>query len=223
MTTRIAVLSDIHGHLAELKTALKHIETLNVDAIVCCGDLVDRGPDSLAVLDFMRAQGIPTVRGNHDDGLYTQVDYIKRTPELRQIYSDAAALSAAQLDYLKQLPMNLQFSWEGVTVTISHATPWSITTYITPHVLSRIAHRVMTAAGTDVVLLGHTHEPMRMRVGDGWIFNSGAIGDIRGLALRYAERSFGVLELPAKTFTHYNADDGTPFTVPVIKHPPKTR
>jgi predicted phosphodiesterase len=43
MTHRLAILSDVHADLQALQDALKQIERLGCDGIVCAGDLVTTG------------------------------------------------------------------------------------------------------------------------------------------------------------------------------------
>lgn len=73
MTDPIYAVGDIHGHLDQLEIALARIERDGgADArVVFLGDLVDRGPDSRAVIERLStgvAAGRPwtVLRGNHD-------------------------------------------------------------------------------------------------------------------------------------------------------------
>jgi serine/threonine protein phosphatase 1 len=73
MLSRTFVIGDIHGCAATLRRLVDvtlHPEP--TDRIYLLGDLIDRGPDSKGVLDFifeLRARGLAvnSVRGNHDD------------------------------------------------------------------------------------------------------------------------------------------------------------
>jgi len=73
MSSRSFVIGDIHGCAATLRRLVD--ETLRPaphDRIYLLGDLIDRGPDSKGVLDFifeLRARGVAVdgVRGNHDE------------------------------------------------------------------------------------------------------------------------------------------------------------
>jgi serine/threonine protein phosphatase 1 len=73
MTQPIYVLGDIHGEIAMLDTALDRIAADGgADApLISLGDLVDRGPDSRAVIDtLMQGQAAgrdwTVLKGNHD-------------------------------------------------------------------------------------------------------------------------------------------------------------
>lgn len=63
---RLAILSDIHGHLTGLLAAFADLQAQGCDGIVCLGDLVEGGPADEEVVATMRDRGIPCVRGNHD-------------------------------------------------------------------------------------------------------------------------------------------------------------
>lgn len=90
-------IGDIHGHLDLLKGVHDLIDTdmarHGAGQVVHVGDLVDRGPDSRGVVEFLR-QGIASgqnwvvLKGNHDRlfTLFLQ-DPEARDPGLRAIYS----------------------------------------------------------------------------------------------------------------------------------------
>jgi len=63
---RYALISDIHANLAALKASLDHIETLNVDEIICLGDVVGYNANPNECAEIIREREIPTILGNHD-------------------------------------------------------------------------------------------------------------------------------------------------------------
>jgi len=63
---RYAVISDIHANLEALTASLDLIGTMEVDRIVCLGDLVGYNANPNEVTDLIREQGIPLIMGNHD-------------------------------------------------------------------------------------------------------------------------------------------------------------
>lgn len=62
------VVGDIHGNFSRLQHILD-IEGFNpeTDRLFSVGDLVDRGPESALVLDWLAKPWFHAVRGNHDD------------------------------------------------------------------------------------------------------------------------------------------------------------
>lgn len=81
---RIIFIGDIHGYFDELMKLLEKIKySKGSDRLILLGDLVDRGPNSLEVVNWARTNKIECVRGNHDDR-YLQIDkqvkWHKRNP-----------------------------------------------------------------------------------------------------------------------------------------------
>lgn len=62
------IVGDIQGCRDSLRTLLARVDFRAGDRLWCVGDLVNRGPDSLATLRFLRGLGdaFSTVLGNHD-------------------------------------------------------------------------------------------------------------------------------------------------------------
>ena len=63
---KLGVIGDVHAEHHRLEAALEHLESLDTDAIVCTGDIVDGigcPNESIKLLDN---SAVFTVRGNHD-------------------------------------------------------------------------------------------------------------------------------------------------------------
>ena len=65
------IVGDIHGCLNEFQSLLKKAEvTAEKYLIICCGDLINKGPQNRETVEFIRSLGpsnILSVRGNHDE------------------------------------------------------------------------------------------------------------------------------------------------------------
>lgn len=59
------IVGDIHGCLDQLKELIQGVDR-NTTRIISCGDLIDRGPDSRGVINFIRGNNIEAVCGNHE-------------------------------------------------------------------------------------------------------------------------------------------------------------
>lgn len=62
----IALLSDIHANIHALRPVLREIESLGIDQIVFCGDIVGYGPHSAECVKLVRETGGISIMGNHD-------------------------------------------------------------------------------------------------------------------------------------------------------------
>ena len=65
---RLLVIGDVHGCLDELHALLDAVEYRHADdRLLFVGDLVDRGPDSVGVVAFVKSLGAACVLGNHEE------------------------------------------------------------------------------------------------------------------------------------------------------------
>lgn len=203
---RLAVIADIHGNLGALEAVLQDLRPLGIDGLYINGDVVNRGPDSVAcmrrVLDWPHADLPPPVftLGNHDDLMLL---WHARSPTLpAEWYADpfwgATDWSARQLERAGLLapiaawPMSLRPHTPGLPqVVIAHGSPQhyreAIGTFTPP---SRGAE-LLAAAEAGVLVASHIHRPMLRQVGlrevglpqtgsgeqpEGWLINTGAVG-----------------------------------------------
>jgi serine/threonine protein phosphatase 1 len=64
------VVGDVHGYLKTFQLLIESLELQEGDMVVCLGDLIDRGPSSRQVLEFVSSRDdIVTLRGNHEEML----------------------------------------------------------------------------------------------------------------------------------------------------------
>ena len=66
MTTRLAVMSDVHADLQALEAALRLARSLGCTETLCCGDTVGYGLFPDETLALLASSGVRAVRGNHD-------------------------------------------------------------------------------------------------------------------------------------------------------------
>ena len=69
MTQRRIVIGDVHGHYNTLMTLLEAIAPTREDMVYFLGDLIDRGPQSAQVVDFVKQSPYLCLLGNHEQML----------------------------------------------------------------------------------------------------------------------------------------------------------
>ncbi|KAF4981683.1 hypothetical protein FZEAL_2570 [Fusarium zealandicum] len=78
--TRLVIVGDVHGQLAELKRLLQTIkfDRNHGDHLIFVGDLVNKGPDSPGVVQLAMDLGASSVRGNNEDRVLAARAAMKR-------------------------------------------------------------------------------------------------------------------------------------------------
>lgn len=67
---KVWIVGDIHGYKETFKLLINNLNLNSGDIIICLGDMVDRGPDSVGVVNlFMRSDNLFSLRGNHEEML----------------------------------------------------------------------------------------------------------------------------------------------------------
>lgn len=189
---RVALLSDIHGHLLALDAVLADIAALNVDVIACLGDIALTGPRPGGCVQRVRALGGPVVMGNCDQ---TSADFHAHgdTPEHETGYTRLGAwvreidlwssqtLTEDEAAWLAALPMTARVELgPSATLLLAHGSPTNYSQRITPDMPDDALRAALVGVerepGVIAYACGHTHQPM-MRMLDGLtVINPGSVG-----------------------------------------------
>ncbi|RPB05142.1 Metallo-dependent phosphatase [Choiromyces venosus 120613-1] len=106
---RLIVVGDIHGMFDEFQSLLDKVSyDSERDYLILAGDIISKGPDSLAVLDLARKIGAHCVRGNHEDKIllhYHNIQRRKRGHHRAVERKLAKSLSKKQAKWLDACPL----------------------------------------------------------------------------------------------------------------------
>ena len=86
---KVWVIGDVHGYGVALEMLLEKLELSEKDHVVLLGDLIDRGPDSFEIIQFVKnTTNVHSIKGNHEMMMikYFDVDKIE-TPNLDMLSS----------------------------------------------------------------------------------------------------------------------------------------
>jgi hypothetical protein len=105
---RVIAIGDVHGCIDELQELLRQCDYGPGDLVVFLGDLVSKGPDSIAVVNMAREIGAVGVRGNHDFEVIRWHQAIKSGVDPPVVGSEhfhiASCLNKADMKWLYSLP-----------------------------------------------------------------------------------------------------------------------
>jgi len=110
---RTIIVGDIHGCIDEFDELIKKLSyDKNNDRIILLGDLIDRGPDSIAVVRRAREMNLECVMGNHEHKFLkwlrssgSNVDVYDRLPHYTQ-FSDEDINYIMQMSTYIKLPIH---------------------------------------------------------------------------------------------------------------------
>ena len=63
---RVIFIGDVHGCLVELQELVGKLAPTDEDRVLLLGDLIDKGPDPVGVVCYVRSHGWTSLMGNHD-------------------------------------------------------------------------------------------------------------------------------------------------------------
>ena len=180
----IGIISDIHGNLPALEAVLEDLRPRRVDALYCLGDLVGYAAFPNEVTERIRAEGIPTIMGNYDDGVgfdrgecgcaYT--DPVEKQLGDRSLAWTRATVSPGNKAFLRSLAKEIRFEADGKRVLLVHGSPRRINEYLFEDRPISSFQRLAASSNADVIVFGHTHRPYTKLVDDVLFVNAGSVG-----------------------------------------------
>ncbi len=162
---QIAVVSDIHANLQAWNAVLLDIRSLDMDSILCLGDIIGYGPNPAEVLSSVHTNVQHLVLGNHD-----AVVCGKLNPEL---FHDSAAelirwtqtrLNNKAVRFLGSLPLSI--ACEHFRCCHGDMSDPAAFNYIAQ---PEDAPASWHAAEGNLFFVGHTHEPAIFILGESGI------------------------------------------------------
>ncbi len=177
---KVAFIADPHGNLPALEAVLNEIGNLK---IFCCGDLVGYNPFPNEVIEMLRNKKIPCILGNHDFVAAENDTSVFKRIELKEGFNPVAYkaiewtqknLKPENLKFLKSLPL----FYETKDFYMVHGSPRNpLEEYIFPH--HPYMESFLEGIKQNLLVLGHTHQPMIKKFGEKTILNPGSVGQPR--------------------------------------------
>jgi putative phosphoesterase len=164
-----------------------------VDRVICAGDLVGYGAEPNEVVGMVRSREIQAVMGNHDYAVIT-----KDVSDLNSVAAEAAQwtsrkLSPENIHYLSTLPTQLRIKVGKSRIYVVHGSPRdNLEEYIFPDISNHELSQLVEELEEDIIILGHTHRPMKRKILGKLVVNPGSVGQPRD---RNPKASYAVLTI----------------------------
>jgi diadenosine tetraphosphatase ApaH/serine/threonine PP2A family protein phosphatase len=154
----LAVLTDIHANREALEACLEHARARGAQAYAVLGDIVGYGADPAWVVDRVRELTAPQgwcVLGNHDAAMIQPPRKQLRPEALQVLQWTRQQLSDAQLEFIRGLPMHIEFE----DLLFVHANAWAPAQWEYIDGVME-AGRSLRATRATITFCGHMHDPM---------------------------------------------------------------
>ncbi len=200
---KLGLISDIHGDALALELAWAHLTVLGADRIVCAGDLVGYGPHPDRVIGFVREHKIDSVRGNHDRWA---IERSRGLPGVPSTFGGGMP-SAESVAYLETLPEDLLVDdGPGNVGVIVHGSPGDDLDFVTrkTHTPGKLRHW-LKKMGANLLVVGHTHQPMWYGCPDGIVINPGSVISAPVVS---TSRTFALLDWAEGSVTFHDVESG---------------
>ena len=181
---KVAVFSDVQGNLPAMQVAVEHILSWRPELVVMNGDLVNRGPNSLACLELFeqlrRELGWLPLRGNHEDfvlGCGREPATSPIDADMRRFADWTCHRLGERIGLIDTWPDHLCFHAPGADrwVHVTHGTLLGNRDGISQSVPDeRLREKI--PEDIDVFVTAHTHKPLSRRFGATQILNVGSVG-----------------------------------------------
>src|SRR5262245_3934812 len=100
----IAIISDVHGNIAALKSVLAEIDRMGVQQVVCLGDVAGYYSEVNDCVEALRSRGIVSLMGNHDYYLTSGTGCPRSTSANRCLDYQRQTITPENLHWLAESP-----------------------------------------------------------------------------------------------------------------------
>ncbi len=192
---RFAVLADVHGNGEALRAVLADLDkhtsaSLSAsggpDRLLALGDVVLPGPDPGEVVELLLERDAIGVYGNADRFLL-DTDWHAFEPQNEEEHADRALClwTLERLDeraetWLRGLPFQKELELDGQRLLLVHGSPRSDRDIIKADTPADDVREMLAGVQANLVLFGHTHEPLDRTVNGVRLINPGAVGYPQG-------------------------------------------
>ncbi len=182
---RLAIIADIHGNISALEAVLHDLAKSSFDKVVVNGDMVNRGPHSVEVMERLWEHDFDYTLGNHDDLMRLWVEKSDKIPQhwFGDPFWRATEIAAKSLEKngwleaIRQMPMFQKIEVPGApSLLVSHGSPRHYREGYGAFTKEEVFSELTAEYDADVFIGSHTHRTWEDRFHGKRFVNTGAVG-----------------------------------------------
>lgn len=175
---RIAMLGDLHGNLPATLALERALDGLRIDEIWFLGDAVGKGPQSRETCDWVREHCARFIGGNWDYGIGG-----KHFPADVYYWNQ---LGEERMAWLRSLPRELDTTISGTRFRLFHGRPVTELLHVQTEKEKLAATFTANGATYGGVIFADSHRPFLRTLDEGYIVNTGSVGNSMGVPKAHA-------------------------------------
>ncbi len=176
---KIVLLADLHGNMPATEAMERELDRIRPDDVWFLGDAVGKGPESDKTIDWARKHCFHWIAGNWDRVLSREPDY--NAFFIRQIGPE-------RLDWLNSLPLEDELEISGLRFRLVHGR------FLDPMYVSGDPDDKLRAGfrfhdgrpEANSLICADTHTPFIRPLEDGYVINTGSVGNNLGVTRAHA-------------------------------------
>jgi len=179
---RVALIADVHANLPALEAVLAHAKDQGVSKVWNLGDAVGYGAFPDEVVALLRKADVLSIIGNYDLKVLEFKEKGKKWQKKKHPEKYLAFewtyqhLSKKSRQYLRFLSQELRLKVKGKRILLTHGSPTSNEEPLGPETPEERLRELAKSAKADVIICGHSHQPLARQVGGVWFINPGSVG-----------------------------------------------
>ncbi|MFW6162706.1 MAG: metallophosphoesterase family protein [Planctomycetota bacterium] len=178
----IALLGDVHGNLPALEAVLADADARRCQALWNIGDFVGYGPFPDACVRLLAERADASIIGNYDQKALKfprkrkKWQKFKRREKWLAFRFAFERLSEESRRFLEGLPEQRRLEAEGHRVLLCHGSPADVSEHIEAETAEPRMRELAALADADIVVSGHTHQPLVREAAGVTFVNTGTVG-----------------------------------------------
>ena len=179
---KIGLISDIHANLPALESVIEHAEQNGITEFWNLGDNLGYGAYPEEVTKLLIKKSVLSILGNYDNKVI-------KVPRKRLIWPEKKVpvkwkafdwayenISQSSIDYYKRLPKTINLLFGTHKVLLCHGSPSSNNEPIYKNTPAIKFHELIDLSKANILLCGHTHESMVLKINNAIFINPGSVG-----------------------------------------------
>lgn len=175
---KVAIISDIHGNIVALDAILESLKNENIDKVIALGDLCNELPCGNEVINRLKEIKAEALKGNKEEYFldYEKNQYKWENLQFKNTIFMYNQLSDENKQYIRDLPFELKYNFDGIKIKNVHGSPECIHELIHEYD-EDLLDKYTKKLEEDVLILGHTHDPIWIKEKNGkTVINAGCAG-----------------------------------------------